>query len=182
LNFIRNAASSRENGNPVFSRASGFAPSREEQIDFQSSHRVVKFVCLVASTFRRFRTVVRRALPRPDLLDLRFGFILVCRPAARPHSGGDAELRQQPRLQKDPNRHDNHHDPYCIHKHLSPFPISGSDCMRNYFIRPFVLSSPAGLIGDRSPEEYRLKNIRKSNTFTLSPCHVAIYRGAKKRL
>jgi hypothetical protein len=46
--------------------------------------------------------------------------------------------------------------------------------MRNHFIFPLVFSTPAGLIGGHSPEEYRLKKIRKSNIFTPNPYHVAL--------
>ena len=81
-----------------------------------------RMICRIPSGLRCVVDVARRALPFPDRFKL-CGCILICRPAARSHSGGNAELRQQPGLEKNPHGNGNDQNPDGIHKHLSSCPL-----------------------------------------------------------
>jgi hypothetical protein len=102
----------------------------------------ISMICRIPSGLRCVVDVARRALPFPDMFKL-CGCILICRPAARPHSGGDAELRQQPGLEKNPHGNGNDQNPDGIHKHLPLrfLYISGSGSIRNHFITRMAKSN-----------------------------------------
>jgi hypothetical protein len=101
-------------------------PPKKMSVQSGSADRQ-SMICRIASGLRRVAAVARCALPFSGLFLFHHGEILICRPAARPHSGGDTELRQQPDLQKNPYGNSNNQNPDGIHTHpFFPFLYQGS--------------------------------------------------------